>query len=301
MKEASYSDEKTSLSRRSFLTGAGLAAGGIVVGSMMPGLTGIALADDATSATSSTGTQIFDGVKLSEGHIVHDPDLCAGCRECEIVCSLNKWGVVNPELSNIRIHTDILGGYISEAYACKQCAGAECVAVCPTKANHVDETTGARVIDPTLCTGCKLCMEACPCTPSRIHYNAAQNICFKCDLCGGEPKCVAYCPAGALSSSWVEAAADANTIKTASGIDTKVDSGSVTVLGNIASTYTQPFTAKIKASYFNSDGDTLNFSQRLELEVDTGQTVPFEDVFETTAPKDVKKIRLEIMCGKIAG
>jgi len=135
----------------------------------------------------------------SKGHLVHNPDICSGCRTCEIVCSLSKEGAVNPELARIHVSTDRLGGYISEVMSCKQCDGPECLLACPIDALHVDAVTGARVIDEKKCIGCKLCMEACPATPSRIRFNTAKNVCFKCDLCGGEPQCVKFCPYGALT------------------------------------------------------------------------------------------------------
>lgn len=313
------------LSRRGFLTRAvAMAAGGAAAVALVPQA---AFAEEPTpgAAVNEDGekVRVFDGMGLSQGRIMHDPDLCAGCRICEIVCSLNKWGVMNEEWSAIRIRTDFLGGYISQAEVCKQCAGAECVAVCPNNANYIDPTTGARVIDGTLCVGCQLCLNACPVTPSRIHYNPNANVCVKCDFCGGEPKCVEYCPTHAVTASWVESAGSSSVIETESGIvinlavtgaiisiarDTITVSNvnamianGVVVTGDIASTYSQPFTAKIKASYFNAANEPLYVSERLELHVDAGGATSFEDAYETAAPEEVKSINLEIMCGKIAG
>jgi len=135
----------------------------------------------------------------SKGHIIHNPNICSGCRTCEIVCSLYNEGVVNPELARIQVLKDELGGYICEAMPCLQCDGPECLLACPTGALYVDDVTGARVIDEKECIGCKLCMEACPTTPSRIRFNIAKNVCFKCDLCGGDPQCVKFCSMGALT------------------------------------------------------------------------------------------------------
>ena len=308
------------LSRRGFISGVGFVAAGAAAALAMPGY---AHADEVAEA-STQEKRIFDGQALAQGHIVHNPDNCAGCRQCEIVCSLNKYGRVNPEISNIRIRTDVLGGFISEAEACKQCAGAECMAVCPTGALHADEATGARVIDASKCVGCKTCLEACPATPSRIHFIESKNVCAKCDLCGGDPQCVKHCPGEALSCSWVEAAADANLFTTDTGITVTLDltgsvivvapndvvisgintvktGSSVSVIGNVASTYTQPFEAKIKVSYFDAEGNTLFFSERLVVDVPINGNADFEDVFETSDPNAVASCNLEIMCGKIAG
>jgi Fe-S-cluster-containing hydrogenase component 2 len=68
------------------------------------------------------------------------------------------------------------------------------------EAFYIDESTGARIIDSTKCTGCKLCIQACPQYPdSAIMYDPERNICVKCDLCGGDPLCVKFCPEAALS------------------------------------------------------------------------------------------------------
>lgn len=130
--------------------------------------------------------------------IVCNSDICAGCRICEVVCSLYKEGVVTPELSRIQVVKSPLDGYISEAKICKQCPDPECLAVCPTQALYIDGVTGARVIDEKNCTGCKLCIEACISTPKRIRYNSEKKVCIKCDLCAGNPQCVRFCPQGAL-------------------------------------------------------------------------------------------------------
>jgi Fe-S-cluster-containing dehydrogenase component len=334
MNTQTKSTEASSLTRRDFLTRAGGAVAGSVVASSFISPTMLAYADDAvtteTSAAADTAAaaqegevKVWDGVELSMGRIVHNPDLCAGCRQCEMVCVMNKWGVVNPEIALIKINTDILGGYISSAETCKQCPGAECVAVCPTKANHVDPETGARVIDLSLCTGCQVCLYACPVVPSRVHYNPQANVCQKCDLCGGEPMCVQYCPTGAITSSWMEATSNTTAVETASGITVNLAltgsivhiagdtiqvsnvnaeiSNGVVVTGEISSTYSQPFTAKIKVSFFDAENTSLSVLERLEIHVEPNTTEPFSDVFETETPETVKYINLEIMCGKIAG
>ena len=138
-------------------------------------------------------------VVRSKGHIIAHPDICAGCRTCEVVCSLYKEGISNPELSRIHVLKDELDGYRCEPLPCRQCVRPECLLVCPTNALHVDATTGARVIDEKTCNGCQLCIKACVFTPPRIRFNARTNVCFKCDLCGGDPQCVKFCPTGAIA------------------------------------------------------------------------------------------------------
>ncbi len=139
------------------------------------------------------------------GRIVLDTEKCAGCSICEAVCALSHEGVVSPQFARLTIVDYYLEGHRIEGYVCKQCTSAECLRVCrtrATKALYLDKETGAKVIDPEKCNGCKLCMAACPQHPNTpIFYDAVRKACFKCDLCGGEPLCVKFCPEAALSFS----------------------------------------------------------------------------------------------------
>jgi carbon-monoxide dehydrogenase iron sulfur subunit len=52
-------------------------------------------------------------------------------------------------------------------------------------------------LDVSKCNKCYLCLEACP--YGGLSLPAEKEHPIKCDLCGGEPKCVDYCPTAALS------------------------------------------------------------------------------------------------------
>lgn len=138
-------------------------------------------------------------VVSSKGQIISHPDICAGCRTCEAVCSLYKEGISNPELSRIHVFKDEMDGYRCEPLPCKQCVKPKCLLVCPIQALHVDAITGARVINEKTCNGCQLCIKACAFNPPRIRFNPQNNVCLKCDLCGGNPQCVKFCPTGAIT------------------------------------------------------------------------------------------------------
>jgi len=208
LKTENLNESTDSLSRRSFLTGAGtLAAGGVVASTLIPTL---AYAEEAQSGKTedtdeSEETKIFDGVELSIGRVIHDQGICSGCRTCEIVCSVYHEGVASSSLSRIQWNKRVMDACITDIMICKHCSGAECVAVCPNGSLSVDPETGARVINEKECVGCQLCLNACPVSPSMIRYNAKKNVCFKCNLCEGDPQCVKHCPTGALAASWVEA------------------------------------------------------------------------------------------------
>lgn len=184
------------VSRRGFLTGGGLIAGAAV----MAGLAGCAPAGKGELA--STG----EAVPKAKGHVVHQQYICSGCRTCGLTCVLSHEQLINPQLARNKVETDVQQAYLTDVLYCQQCDDARCLAACPTGALHVDEATGARVIDQEQCVGCQTCLNACVFAPaaSRIKYNPATNTCIKCDLCGGDPMCVKRCPLGASQLSWEE-------------------------------------------------------------------------------------------------
>ena len=55
---------------------------------------------------------------------------------------------------------------------------------------------GAVEIDAARCAGCKMCLLACP--YGNIHFDKAEGVSGKCDLCGGDPMCVRSCTSAAL-------------------------------------------------------------------------------------------------------
>ena len=78
---------------------------------------------------------------------------------------------------------------------CLPSAGMLCLKVC-LGGRLPPEDSGAVLIDRAKCTGCGLCAEACP--VCAIVMDKQAGIARKCDLCGGDPACVRYCPTGAL-------------------------------------------------------------------------------------------------------
>ena len=125
-------------------------------------------------------------------------DICLGCGSCVSVCSIFHEGAVDEALARISLERRIFSiEYL--VHFCRQCHHAECYYACPEGAINVDQKTGARVIDESLCTGCRSCIEACPF--DMISFSDERNVALKCDFCGGEPQCVKFCPTGALTPS----------------------------------------------------------------------------------------------------
>jgi Fe-S-cluster-containing dehydrogenase component len=139
-------------------------------------------------------------VPLTKGIIAVSDSHCVGCRTCEVVCSLFRGGVCAPELSAIQTKADFLGLDLTP-YPCHQCTEPVCMDACPASAIFVDDLTGARVVDEALCIGCSECIEACAkrFDLARLRLDADAQVVIKCDLCGGEPQCVRFCPIGAIT------------------------------------------------------------------------------------------------------
>ena len=132
--------------------------------------------------------------------LVVEAERCTGCGLCEMACSLQHQGVCSPALSRIQVlRREELG--LSLPVVCMQCTDAPCAAVCPVGAIARDPASGAWLIQEALCIGCRLCIAACPLGAISFAPAATEGQVLKCDLCGGDPRCVRFCGTQALG--WV--------------------------------------------------------------------------------------------------
>lgn len=121
---------------------------------------------------------------------------CTGCRTCQLLCSLYHFGESNPSKSAIYVIRMERDGLVScLPLVCQQCQPAPCIDACPTQALSRDEA-GILNFNRDECTGCDICLEACP--VGAIAFTTDMSL-IKCDLCGGEPQCVPACHASCLS------------------------------------------------------------------------------------------------------
>lgn len=136
--------------------------------------------------------------------MVIDLDRCVGCYACEIACKQendvalglywNKVETVEPvgEFPDIKMYW--------LPTMCQQCESPTCVSVCPTGASYQREN-GVVLVDPEVCIGCKLCMDACP--YGARSFDERTQVVGKCTTCaslresGSEPACVKCCTAHA--------------------------------------------------------------------------------------------------------
>lgn len=132
--------------------------------------------------------------------IVINPEKCTGCRDCELVCSMQKTGEFNPMRSLIRA-VYFPEEMVTVPLTCLQCDEPLCEDVCPANAIERNEA-GAVVINSDRCIGCNMCVSVCP--VGAIKEVPGKGVVTKCDLCGGEPACVDICAAGALSYEEVD-------------------------------------------------------------------------------------------------
>jgi tetrathionate reductase subunit B len=141
---------------------------------------------------------------------------CNGCYNCQIACKdehvANDWtpyAKPEPEIGQfwLKIDEKVRGQVprVKVAYTallCNHCDNAPCMASCRFNAIYKRDD-GLVIIDPTKCTGCKDCVDACP--YGAIYFNDGLNLAQKCTGCAHlldsgwtEPRCVDACPTLAL-------------------------------------------------------------------------------------------------------
>jgi electron transport protein HydN len=147
--------------------------------------------------------------------VIAEPQLCIGCRTCEIACALahpvgQGADALSPQNFRPRL-TVIKSARISTPVLCRQCDDAPCLNACPNGA-IVYSHDSVQVLQER-CVGCKTCMLACPygvmqvvalpeaANPAVRSARAARAQALKCDLCIDNPRgpaCISACPTKAL-------------------------------------------------------------------------------------------------------
>ena len=138
---------------------------------------------------------------------VIDTTVCNGCYNCQIVCKDehvgNDWSPIakpQPEIGQFWLHLEekVRGTVpkVKVAYRphiCMHCDDAPCIEACPIEGAAYKREDGLVILDTQKCTGCRLCVAACP--YDAIFFNEDLNLAQKCTGCA---LCGEMCPDLAL-------------------------------------------------------------------------------------------------------
>lgn len=136
---------------------------------------------------------------------VFNPNRCTGCQACELACSIeNDLGPDRSWREVVTFNDGAVPGIprFHLSLACNHCAEPACMYSCPALAYDRDPSSGAVLLDPDRCIGCRYCSWACPYGAPR--YEEDRGVMGKCTFCahrlvdGLKPACATLCPTGAL-------------------------------------------------------------------------------------------------------
>lgn len=140
---------------------------------------------------------------MNYGFVI-DNRKCIGCHACSTACKSENevpLGVYRTWVKYVET-----GAYPNtrrhfQVTRCNHCANPPCVRICPVTAMY-QRADGIVEFDPTVCIGCKACMQACP--YDAIYIDPDSHTAAKCHYCshrvelGLEPACVVVCPEHAI-------------------------------------------------------------------------------------------------------
>jgi Fe-S-cluster-containing dehydrogenase component len=150
--------------------------------------------------------------------IFNDITRCTGCHMCQISCKDEHCGNDWTPYAKPQPDTGHFWGKLNEYergqtpkvkvarvfIPCQHCTDAPCIASCSYEA-ITRRDDGLVVIDPELCTGCRLCLYDNACPYGCIYFNDSFNIAQKCTGCAHlidrgwkYPRCVDICNVDAL-------------------------------------------------------------------------------------------------------
>ena len=141
-------------------------------------------------------------------HIAYDKEMCVACYTCEVACKQEHgFPVTTDWIKVVRHPVYVKDNRLARDYSirrCRHCKDPECMKVCPEEAVYKN-ADGIVLIREGACSGCGLCVEACPF--HAMGFDEEQQVASKCTLClhliqkGFQPSCVKHCPSHALE--WV--------------------------------------------------------------------------------------------------
>jgi Fe-S-cluster-containing dehydrogenase component len=116
--------------------------------------------------------------------LIVDHESCWGCRTCEVACKQENHAPEGIRLIKILEEGPVQKNgkldFVFHVSLCRHCDTPDCVEECPEAAISKRDD-GIVVMDDEKCSGCGLCVDACPYTV--IEFDAERNIAMKCNLC----------------------------------------------------------------------------------------------------------------------
>jgi tetrathionate reductase subunit B len=116
--------------------------------------------------------------------LVIDHEKCWGCKTCEVACKQEFEVAEGVRLIFVkedgpRIVKD-KPYFQYRVNVCRHCDDPPCADVCAEDAIY-ERGDGIVLLNDNLCTGCRLCLDACPF--DAIDFDVDQGIARKCNLC----------------------------------------------------------------------------------------------------------------------
>jgi Fe-S-cluster-containing dehydrogenase component/formate-dependent nitrite reductase membrane component NrfD len=140
---------------------------------------------------------------MNYGFVI-DNRKCIGCHACSTACKSENevpLGVNRTWVKYVErgAYPDVRRSF--QVTRCNHCENPPCVRICPVTAMY-QRDDGIVEFDPSVCIGCKACMQACP--YDAIHIDPDRGTAAKCHYCahridvGLEPACAVVCPTHAI-------------------------------------------------------------------------------------------------------